>query len=94
MRPRNIKAAERNTKSGDHGLSFTADVKEPRMKRDRDSQPCKDKIGGVIKRIAPARGAHKRPLNHQLERRHRVFPDCKDHKRREDGREQKRDQRN
>ena len=52
------------------------------MKRDRYGKAREDKVGRVIKRVAPAIGRANSAFDHELCSRNRVLTDGKDHKRR------------
>ncbi len=93
MWPRHIKTDQRHTETAQHRLPFATDVEHPGVERDRDGKPGKDEVRRVIQRIAPPGRPHQRAVHHQLERCNRVFPDTKDHQRRQARRQQERDQR-
>ena len=60
-------------------LTFAADIEQPRLERHCHRQPGKDEVRRIIQRIGPTISRPHSPINHDLDRLNRAFPDIKHH---------------
>ena len=93
VRPGHRQADHGHAKPADRGLPLATDVEHPRVEGHRHRKPGEDEVGGIVERVAPARGRADGPAHHVAHGFPRAFPDVEHHQPRHDQREEQVDER-